>query len=170
MKRRFLFIAFAFIFFFISSCKKELGKYVYVDALNVLHIDNKCSKIMNVNGVAPIEMYPVKCIEYSVWNKICSNCINDDDYEKIQEEIRNNVKEKEFALELNKKIYDKLIECDEDRWYNFDTFNAEMQNRTNFNNLIKELKQKGYDVDNWLFGNEIDDIIDIDSVLKIKLY
>lgn len=68
----------------------ELGKYVYVDECSILHVSRKCDKIAVFHDARPVSVYSINEITKRDWGQICSNCISDNDYEKLRELLISN--------------------------------------------------------------------------------
>ena len=160
---------FALIVFCFVSCKKELGEYVYVDAAQILHTDRECSCICKFkSGAAPLTRYSVKAITNELWQAVCSECVTDECYDEIWNNIDNNIAAEERGKVFLQKLYDKLIEVGENQWYSFDSFYSYVQNKDNFRRLVIQLEQKGYDITEWIeedFKEEYG-IVDLDSIMQ----
>lgn len=167
MKSRLL--LFALIVFCFVSCKKKLGEYIYVDAAEILHTDRECSCICKFNsGTAPITRYSVKGVRRGLWQHVCSVCVTDECFDKIEEQVEFNIEAEERGKVFLQKLYDKLIEVGEDQWYSFDSFYSYVQNKDNFRRLVIQLEQKGYDIIEWIEEDSKEEygIVDLDSIMQ----
>lgn len=64
--------------------KTDSLQYVYVDAAEVLHVDNKCEDICKTTyGTKPVNVYPVSQIYYVEYEYICSSCVNENSFDDL---------------------------------------------------------------------------------------
>ena len=61
----------------------EIGEYVYVDNYSILHLDRNCENIAVFHGAKPVSIYSLSEFTADNWNQICSNCIDDKKYERL---------------------------------------------------------------------------------------
>lgn len=69
-----------------TTCEPSLGKYVYLDSTNVLHIIELCS---GQNGEG-IKFVKVKDLESDSTRRFCPYCVSDSVYEQIDSAIKSN--------------------------------------------------------------------------------
>lgn len=79
---------------------KHLGKYVYIDGTECLHIDRDCFNVsLNRSESYGRINYQVSIVETKQMTaepkSYCVNCVGDEDYEKIKEIIYANVENKD---------------------------------------------------------------------------
>ena len=67
-----------------------LGEYLYIDALNILHVDRKCSGISKIHGATPVTIYPLIEIQSECWYSICSKCVSGEILTDIKRQIEAN--------------------------------------------------------------------------------
>ena len=67
-----------------------LGEYLYIDALNILHVDRKCSGISKIHGATPVTIYPLIEIQSECWYSICSKCVSGEILADIKRQIEAN--------------------------------------------------------------------------------
>ncbi|MBP9990840.1 MAG: hypothetical protein KBT45_05365 [Bacteroidales bacterium] len=103
----------------------EIGEYVYVDKYSILHLDRNCENIAVFHGAKPVSIYSMSEFTANNWNQICSNCIDDKKYERLNIlMIRNenrywlyNTLEKEGCDMGDYSEFSRYIETQEDyRW------------------------------------------------------
>lgn len=92
----------------LASCsgakQKEVGKYVYVDCYNTIHIDRKCAsqlsenpktkeeRMANMLGVSFVDTCGLKQYSNGYQFKFCPKCIDDDVYKHLQTIMERNEK------------------------------------------------------------------------------
>lgn len=85
---------------FLASCsgskQKEVGKYVYVDCYNTIHIDRECAsklsenpkteeeRMANMMGVNFVDTCELNQYSNGYRFKFCPKCIDDDVYKHLQ--------------------------------------------------------------------------------------
>lgn len=60
---------------------KSLGEYVYIDGMNIVHIDRKCSRL-NYKGMRS-ERVRVSDFAPSEYELYCPKCVDDQNFEKL---------------------------------------------------------------------------------------
>jgi len=123
-------------------CEPELGKYVYVDAYDILHVDRNCKKIATIHGSTPISVYLLEDLPVNTWKHLCADCVGERYYETI---IKNNnllsfkkSKSKRDELYYNLIKSDKVTEAEIGTLIQFKEFiSDESQARKFHSNLIK---------------------------------
>ena len=157
------------VWVYFSLPERGLGKYIYVDAAEILHTDRKCSCIRKFKtGAAPISRYKTNSITYEPWQHVCSECVSDECYDKIVKQIGDNIAAEERAKVFLYKLYDKLIEVGENQWYSFDSFYSYVMKENNFRRLMAQLEARGYDITEWIeedFKEEYG-IVSSDSIMQ----
>lgn len=89
---------FLFMFVFVS-CKdkhkeavteKELGKYVYVDDMNIYHANPNCVRLKYGNDDDGHKIYakhPIDTVDFKIqeqeYFRVCSRCVDDKIYERL---------------------------------------------------------------------------------------
>ena len=109
-------LVFPLVLLFTSCSDKkpqELGRFVYVDCLNTIHIDRECAsskaanaktkeeRMIALRGVNFIDTCDIKTTEYDGYDiRFCPRCIDDETYYKLNNIIKRN-DEKNNQLEGN---------------------------------------------------------------------
>ena len=123
------------VFLVHHSSKSELGEYVYVDDYNILHTDRNCEHIANIHGAKPITIYSLHEIEGDKWNHVCSKCVNDNNYKKIENHVIGN--------ENLKAIYN-ILKTEDYTPPAFKQFVKDMQEDSNLRGVYATLQKEGY--------------------------
>ena len=76
-------VLYAVVWVYYILPKKGLGKYVYVDAQEILHCNNECKNITKVHGATPVRVYEKNDLTPNLWRAVCSQCVNDKIYGQI---------------------------------------------------------------------------------------
>lgn len=150
------------------SCEKKQGDYVYIDAQHILHTSNKCECITEIHKAKPISIISMKDLYHGAWEEFCSECVSDADYSKIEEQVYKNIVAAERSKSYMRKLYDRLCDIGESQWYNFDNFYSYVQHKDNYRRLVIQLKQKGYDITEWIDEDLKEEygIVDLDSIMQ----
>ena len=78
-----------------DTIKETIGKYVYIDSQDILHIKNKCVLGMKITDKTENSYYkPIERIETIDLNEediitTCAWCVNDEQYEQLKNIISN---------------------------------------------------------------------------------
>ncbi len=67
--------------------EREEQTHVYIDRLNILHIDRQCPKIAKIKGSAAVEFIRIEDLEKSLFRDYCGYCISDTDFEQLDSMI-----------------------------------------------------------------------------------
>lgn len=101
------FALFCLILFFIfascSGCQGEIGKYVYVDSYNAIHIDRECASSLLKDAKTKDERMAIregiefidtcKLVNNPRWPyRFCPKCIDDDTFQHISSMMKRNEK------------------------------------------------------------------------------
>ena len=84
---------------------RSLGKYVYVDDNNILHIDPNCSKLRNGKDDYGHDIYakhPVDTANFMIENsesfRVCARCVSDNEYEYLLKISENNTENHSYSV------------------------------------------------------------------------
>lgn len=142
MKIKFIFILLCLVFF---SCKKEMGKYLYVDGQHILHTSKTCKSISEIRKAKPIMIYPVDSIgTFSVKN-FCSTCVSDEQFAFFMKRLDYYIENEPYikAEPFRKRIYDIMSEKYD--MPSFDVFCKHIESDDNRKAVYDDLKEE-YDL------------------------
>ncbi len=114
----------------LTSCsrKKNVGEYVYGDALDILHIDENCKMLKNGkdhNGHKIYAKIPVDTTELIVIDEVCAHCVDTKTYKHLKRIAVRNEELKKREEEL-KKQEEEIRICREWLYNKFVAANYEM--------------------------------------------
>lgn len=132
-----------FVFPIVCSCQKKLGKYIYLDANEVLHFQKDCQGVAKADGSFPVYPYEVKFCDGWLWYGECSKCVDDCRKEALEAIVRHNLK----IREKRKSLYDVIVGKYD--LPDFNTFNREMDKALYRKRLYEKLKEDGYSMGSW---------------------
>lgn len=119
----------------------ELGKYVYVDAYDILHVKLNCNNIADVHGTKPVTIYALYELTRGKWKQICSCCISDCLYEKIELLVIEN--------DNLKLLYKSLIADGYNLPLTYEEFEEDMHDINNLKRIYTNLTKEGYLLPNY---------------------
>lgn len=123
------------IWFLHRPSEPELGKYVYVDELSILHVNHNCDKIAAIHGAKPVRMYTLREIKSDKWNQVCSACVSDNTYETILHIIVGN--------DNTRLLYTTLVEDNYDM-PDYEQFLIDIQDTIKQRELHANMGKDGY--------------------------
>ncbi len=123
--------------------KVSLGKYIFKDDSEILHIDEKCRLIsrQNKRGYSTYPITPVDTSEIMSVERVCAKCFNDVAYDHLRDLC----------------VRNKVIDCDR-RWlynilnrngyeqYDYDIFIHYLANEQRRRRLYSTAQKEGWDV------------------------
>lgn len=67
----------------LCACRNDakLGRYVYIDGMNILHADKECPKLSDGRGHDAYAMHPCDTADLAYCNEVCSKCVSAETYE-----------------------------------------------------------------------------------------
>lgn len=125
---------------FFSSCNSsepQLGNYVYVDKLSILHARHDCPSVATRGGARPIVRVALQDICRSSYALECSVCVTDNMHDSILHNMKDDRKRKE--------LYDNLINEGYDL-PGYNQFSLDMTDSNNMHRLYTNLINEGYEL------------------------
>lgn len=85
-------LIFSLVILLVGCKQSDLGDYVYIDLMDVLHVKQDCKAVARDHNAQPVEPVPLSKVTDGMLDDICSRCVGHEAYAALRALIntRNN--------------------------------------------------------------------------------